>query len=773
MSFDRPAARWLFAVAAALTAYLLHVVLHPATTPGGMRYVPFLVAVAVVAVMSGRAPAVLTLMAGLAAEAIYDSFNIGSSLTGRADIGRESALYVYLLIGTLIIAIGHQARRHALETRRVRAELRRALAAAGVGSWNFEFKTGKFSYSENVGPMIGRDGGFVHRSLDQWRRDIHPDDLAPLRAALDAARGGEAYELKYRLRTPANEWRWLLVRGRIAHDAHGVLQRADGIVMDVTSARTAELDRWRLSEELRTMLDLVPGGVTVAHDTTGDHVTVSAGWARMLGVADIANVSSTGSERHRLPYRCMRDGKEIPPDELPVQATARTGREQRNVELDLVYADGRTVNLLTSVAPLFDADGKLRGSIGMHTDITTLKQAQRELERVGRQKDIFLATLAHELRNPLAPVRYAAALLRNGADATIIEEARRVIERQTSQMSQLLDELLDMSRITRDVIELRREPVDLGKVVRQEIDALRPRLCELDQKIEFTVAEAAWVTGDMTRLHQVVNNLLSNAVKYSNPGGCITVRVEVVEAQTTLRVRDCGVGIARADLERVFDLFSQVRKPGVTPRGGLGIGLAVVRRLVELHGGRIEAFSEGLGTGAEFFVTLPRTAVAPVVSTPPIAPVAEQGSCEHAGRPRVLVVDDNVDAADTLAELLRAQQVDVRVAYDGVGATAEADAFHPGLVLLDLGLPGKTGEEVAVWIRSRPWGRICTLVAVTGWGQPQDRARTAIAGFDQHLVKPVEPSQILELVRQVGAAGRTTTPVAGTQPEPATVVSAA
>jgi signal transduction histidine kinase/ActR/RegA family two-component response regulator len=446
----------------------------------------------------------------------------------------------------------------------------------------------------------------------------------------------------------------------------------------------------------------------------------------------------------------MRRGVEIAADQLPIAVAARTGQEVRDAELDLVFGNGRIVHLLVNAAPLFDADGERRGAIGVHVDITALKHVQNELERVSRQKDVFLATLAHELRNPLAPVRYATALLKPGAAPASIEEARRVIERQARQMSQLLDELLDMSRVTRDAIELKREPVDMARVVRQELDALRPYLTDLGHEVTLDTTQYSWVIGDSTRLHQIVSNLLSNAAKYTHMGGRIVVNVATEADTVVVRVRDSGIGIAREDLDRVFDLFSQVRRQGNVPAGGLGIGLAVVRRLVELHGGRIRASSDGAGHGAEFTVSLPR-AEAPARSE-------RRTPAEPSSRPqgvlRVLVVDDNVDAADTLAALMRMNDLDVRVAYDGVAAKEEADEFRPEVLLLDLGMPGLTGEQVARWVREQDWGDEAMLVAVTGWGQPQDRARTAAAGFDHHYVKPVEPERLLDLVNQRRARRR-------------------
>jgi signal transduction histidine kinase len=510
-------------------------------------------------------------------------------------------------------------------------------------------------------------------------------------------------------------------------------------------ASKAELELWRSSQTLQTILDLIPTGVAVAHDTTGNDITVSPRFARMLAINQATNASFTGPQRDSLPYRCRRNGVDIPGDELPMQVAARTGREVRDFEMDLVFNDGRVLHLLTSAAPLFDADRNVRGAIGVHTDVTAMKEAQRELERMDRQKDIFLATLAHELRNPLAPIRYAAAVLRAhaGGESSLVQESGRIIERQTAQMRQLLDELLDMSRVTRDVIELRRVPVDLVRVLRHELEALQPQLSELAHEVHIECAASAWVVGDETRLHQIVGNLLSNAAKYTHPGGRIDVTLSGRDSELELRVRDNGIGIASEDLPYVFDLFTQIHKPGTTRGSGLGIGLAVVRRLVQLHGGSIAVTSAGPGAGSEFIVRLPCTTDPGHKGGPPTAAVADPGPGA-----RVLVCDDNVDAADSLARLLRLHGLAVRVTYDGSSAKRAAEEFRPDIVVLDLGLPDVSGEDVARWIRAEPWGAEVLLVAVTGWGQQHDRARTAAAGFAHHLVKPVEPQELLKVIDQ-------------------------
>jgi signal transduction histidine kinase/ActR/RegA family two-component response regulator len=740
------ARRWVVAGLAATVACILSSLVHPVAGPASQ--LPFLIALTLVAVVCGRGPATMILALGLSV-AVWRIVE-GSSRLPDPPLTRAVILLGYAALGVLIILIADAARRQAQASASARAEFDHAMTAANVGSWHYDYTTRKLTYSANIGPMIGRPAGFVHASLAEWMEEVYPGDREALKRALQQAGRGNNYEVTYRLRTGTGDWCWLMVRGRITRTADGQrMLRADGVVMDITGARKTELNLRRSTEELRTILDLIPAGVAIAHDAAGNQITVSPRFARMLGIDDtVRNASYTGDERERLPYVCMRDGTEIPGDQLPMQVAARTGREVHDFEIDLVFDDQRVVNLLASAAPLFDTDGQVRGAIGVHTDITALKTAQRELQRMDEQKNVFLATLAHELRNPLAPIGYAAAMLRRQPDAAAAIESGRIIERQTAQMRQLLDELLDMSRITRNVIELRREPVDVAAILRHEVDVVKAQFPDQSRHVELHCDSAAWVTGDETRLHQIIGNLLNHACKYTRPDGHIQVTLRTQGDELEISVRDDGIGIAREDLPRVFELFSQIRKPGTAPGGGLGIGLAVVRRLVELHGGRVTVASPGLGAGTEFVVSLPllRHECTPT-------PHADPAGHAAPGEARILVCDDNIDAADTLAHLLRLHGFAVDVVYDGAGACSVAEQRRPQAAVLDLGLADMPGEDVARWIRGQSWGAGVLLVAVTGWGQDHDRQRTTDAGFDHHLVKPVDPDELVALlVAQVGSA---------------------
>ena len=520
-------------------------------------------------------------------------------------------------------------------------------------------------------------------------------------------------------------------------------EQAAGQAADRLAATRDELVRQR--EELRTMLDLLPVGVAVAHDAQADEITVSPMFEEMLSLRRGRNASLGGHERGAIPYRCLRAGEEISLDELPLQRAARTGTEVRDVEFDVELRDGTLLHMLVNAAPLFDDAGKVRGAIAAHIDVTSLKRAQQALQEADRQKNEFLATLAHELRNPMAPIRYATALLRPDASPAMIEQARGTIERQSGHLARLLDDLIDLSRISRNVIELKRELVDLQPIVLAAVDNARPMAEEQGHTLLLHCEpRALWVHGDPARLLQIVDNLLSNACKYTPNGGRIVVATSEAGDRCQVQVTDNGVGLTPDMIPQMFALFGQVHRSLSAARSGLGIGLTVVRRLVELHDGTIDVHSEGLGAGSTFIVQFP-------LAAPPSAGLRaapEPALAKAAARLNVLVVDDNVDAAEMLASVLQLSGYEVRTAHTAQAALASVAEWRPDAAVLDIGLPDTSGNDLARLLRNHPWGHDMLLVAVTGWGQDEDRARTSEAGFDAHLVKPVDPQQVRDVIER-------------------------
>jgi signal transduction histidine kinase/CheY-like chemotaxis protein len=370
------------------------------------------------------------------------------------------------------------------------------------------------------------------------------------------------------------------------------------------------------------------------------------------------------------------------------------------------------------------------------------QKTEQALRAADRRKDEFLATLGHELRNPLAPILNSLEILKlSGA----FEDARTapacaVMERQVHHLNRLVDDLLEVSRITRGIIEVKREPLDLTAIVRAAIETSRPVLDNLRHEIKVDFArEQICVVGDPVRLTQVFANLLNNAAKYTNHGGRITIAMRREKGEAVVSVRDNGIGIAPGLLSQVFDMFMQVDRSTRRSQGGLGIGLTLVRSLVQMHGGSVEARSEGPGLGSEFIVRLPLIveATMPLETARRIQPLPSR---------RILIVDDSRDGGETLAMLLRVLGTEVALAHSGRSALECVDTFKPDVVLLDIGMPGMDGYEVARRIRANPANRHISLIALTGWGQDEDRRRSTAAGFNHHLVKPADIDQLRQLL---------------------------
>jgi PAS domain S-box-containing protein len=429
--------------------------------------------------------------------------------------------------------------------------------------------------------------------------------------------------------------------------------------------------------------------------------------------------------------------------ENPVELVLRGGAASRRKAVRLLARDSTATPIDESVAPIRDGLGRFLGVVLVFRDVTERLRAEELLRQADRRKDEFLATLAHELRNPLAPIRHGLQILNLiSSQDDAATQTRAMMNRQLDQMVHLIDDLLDLSRITHDQIELRKERVELDAVVWSALEASKPLIEQARHQLTVELPSRPVILEvDPTRLAQVVLNLLNNAAKYTDPGGRIWLTVEA-DNQLVIRVRDNGIGISPQMLPRIFEMFTQVDRSLERSRGGLGIGLTLVRRLIEMHGGTVSAHSEGIGRGSEFVVKLP---------LPQLGPADLPRPTERKALPkrRILVVDDNEDAANSLAMLMKLWGNETQTAYDGPGALASASVFHPEVVLLDIGLPGLDGYQVARRMREVPTLRRVKLVALTGWGQEEDRSRGREAGFDHHLVKPVDLGELEKLLAAI------------------------
>jgi PAS domain S-box-containing protein len=427
----------------------------------------------------------------------------------------------------------------------------------------------------------------------------------------------------------------------------------------------------------------------------------------------------------------------------------RAGETLHNLPARLRCKDGSIRHVLIS-SNVLRVDGAFIHTRCLTRDVTDLKRAEDELREANRRKDEFLATLAHELRTPLAPISNALYLMRRkAADGRDVEPERAMAERQVARLARLVDDLMDVARIGRGKVELHKRVVDLAAVARDAVESSRAQIDLRGHELSLSLPEGpVRVEGDPSRLEQVLCNLLTNASKYTEPGGTIGLTVEADEDRglAVVRVRDTGVGIAADMLPRVFDMFLQVEGQSERSQGGLGIGLSLVKTLVEMQGGTISAHSDGPGRGSEFVVRLP-VASSPDAARPAPGALQNGAGGSEPPRRRILVVDDDVDAADSLAWLLsEAYGQAVAVAHDGASALETVDGFRPDVVVLDVGMPGMDGREVARRLRARPEFDRTMLVALSGWGQESDRRLSKDAGFDAHLVKPANPDALLALL---------------------------
>ena len=455
----------------------------------------------------------------------------------------------------------------------------------------------------------------------------------------------------------------------------------------------------------------------------------------------------------------------IHPDDRPavLEAVAAATRlenpTQFTIEYRIVHADGSLRWILANGQASFKGTGSARRATsfdGTVADITDRKRGEEERERLvarlqeqDQRKDEFLATLAHELRNPLAPIRNGLQVMRrvsNDREAT--EKIRLMMERQVGQLVHLIDDLLDLSRISRGKIDLRKEQIELVSAIEQAIEASRPSIEKAGHELLIEVPpEPIYVDADLTRLTQVFSNLLNNAAKFTERGGQVRLAVQLIGAEAVVSITDNGIGIPMHMLPHIFEMFTQVEGNLGRSQGGLGIGLSIVQQLVQMHGGLVEVRSDGPGKGSEFIVRLPV-----VLSLVQNGPVDEAKLVRPTKCLRILVVDDNLDAAESLAMLLAAEGHETRTANDGLEALDVAPPFEPDAILIDIGMPKMSGYEVCRRIRKQAWSKNTVVIALTGWGQDEDKRRTREAGFDFHLIKPVLPEALEKLLADVTAA---------------------
>jgi len=606
---------------------------------------------------------------------------------------------------------------------------------------------GTLTYA-NAAPLqaasIPAGEGLGEKFWDCYWWSYSPEIQAQLRQACARAANGEIVRYDVLVRMAGDTRVWIDFQVAPLRNAHGRITHLVPSAMEIDMRRAAE-EKLRASET-RTRLATEATAVGIWEwNVLTNAICWDAQMFRLYGIAPTADgfVHYTDWSGAVLP-------QDLPENERILQDSVQHGGKSHR-EFRIRRRDDGAVRHIEAVQTVrANAQNETEWVVGTNLDVTErstaeirLRQLTAELTEADRRKDEFLATLAHELRNPLVPIRNGLRLMKMAdVPAATVEQTRSMIDRQLTHMVRLIDDLMDVSRITRGKLVLRKEHVPIAAVVDSAVEAVRPLVEQMGQQLTVTLPQQPlMVDADLTRLAQVFVNLLNNAAKYSAPGGHIQLSVECQRSDVVVTVKDTGIGIAADQLPRIFEMFTQVDRSMEMSQGGLGIGLTLVHRLLEMHGGRIEAMSDGPGQGSQFVVHLPLVVEAS-------QPRQSAAAAEYSARSplRILVVDDNRDGADSLSELLTMMGDDTRTAYDGQAALDAAMEFQPDVILLDIGLPKLNGYEVCRRIRRQPDGENIVLIAVTGWGQDEDRRRSHAAGFDHHMVKPVDPQALLELL---------------------------
>lgn len=639
--------------------------------------------------------------------------------------------------------------------RRSEHMLERSQSTAHVGSWDLAVPQGggapdpdSLRWSDETYRIFGYEPGAVAITPSFFFECIHPDDREAVRAASKSgAERGEPFEKEYRILRPDGTVRRVHAWSRFEREGGRTL-RMLGTCQDITERTAAEQEIQRTQgalrrseERYRCLVGAITSVVWTA-DAGGRFVEPQPAWEAYTGQRweDHRDRGWTAAvhadDRERIEAAWAR--------------ATHAGAQYRCACLVWHAPSAGYRHCETSAVAIRNPDGTIREWIGTLVDEHERESAQQDLREADRRKDEFLAMLCHELRNPLAPILTAVQVLdRTGpGHEKQASKYRAVIARQVQHMKRLLDDLLDVARVSQGKIELRRETLELGALLRQAVEVSRPRIAEKRHELSMKLPPGPLpLDADPTRLVQVFANLLNNAAKYTDAGGHIALQVTTEDGEAVVTVRDDGVGMRPELVTRAFDLFVQETRSLDRSQGGLGIGLTMVRILVKMHGGSVRAFSDGPGRGSTFVVRLPLAPVAPrsvARDAPPAVPAPH--------RPlRVLVVDDNEDAAKAMGYLLEMQGHQVTLAFDGPGALSAAAAQVPELVLLDIGLPGMDGYAVAGLLRAAGHDR-AALIAITGYGQNEHVHRSTEAGFDRHLVKPVDFGVIAEICAQVGGA---------------------
>jgi PAS domain S-box-containing protein len=622
------------------------------------------------------------------------------------------------------------ARTAELGERTERYEL--VLAGAQDAIWDWDVKAHRVHFSAQWKALRGLGEEEVSDSETEWSDRIHPDDRPRVRAALEAHFNGKTpyFAEEYRIRRADGSWIWVFDRGLAQRDSQGDVVRMAGSEHDITERRQAEAALQAKEQYYRLLVEQAVDGIFVS-DSEGRCLDANTAGAQMLGY--------TREEILGIRIADLLDPVEVPRIAGEIERLA--GGDIVRSEWLFKRKDGSRFpgEAVSRQLP----DGRLQAFV---RDVTERRKTEEALRRADRQKDEFIALLAHELRNPLAPIRNAVEIFKlSGSLDSPMRKACEMIDRQVTYLVRLIDDLLDVSRVTRGKLNLKRERVEIGELLRQVETVMRPKLEASGHAFHVALPdEAYYLDADPVRLSQVFVNLLNNADSYTPGDGRVDMRVDHEDSTIEVRISDTGIGFSPENMDRMFEPFTQIHTGLDTGAGGLGVGLALASRLVELHEGRIFAHSDGPGRGSEFIVQLP----AETTETLPKPATEPPDTVTHIPPRSILLVDDDPDILDSLALLLRINGHRVETASNGLEAVETAERLRPEAILLDVGLPKIDGYEACRRIRQKPWADRVLIVALTGWGQEEDRRKSRQAGFDHHLVKPINLSAINQLLAQ-------------------------
>ena len=737
------------ALAAAAVAVLLRWLLDP-LMGDALPLVTLFGAVAAAVWAGGYGPAILSATLGYGACAYLFIPPRGQF---AMDAGNQVGLVAYLFTCALIVGFGQAARFAQMRANQRRELLKVTLSSIGDAVITTDVD-GDVTYLNSVAESLT---GWTHRQaqgqpLAKVFRIVNENTRAPVEnPATKALREGVVIGLANHTMLIRKDGAECPIDDSAApiRDEHGKVSGCVLIFRDVSVQRRTEQERAAQLHAARLLASIVESSDDAIISKSLDGVIRSwnAAAQRLFGyTADEA----IGKHISLI----------IPPERIAEEdhiiANLRAGQRLDHVETVRQRRDGGRLFVSLTVSPIKDDTGTVVGASKIARDITDRKRLEDDLRQLAaslseadRRKDEFLATLAHELRNPLAPLSNMLAVLKRAdVDGETLKRARETMDRQLAQLVRLVDDLLDLNRITHNRLELRQSQVALSSVIQQAVEASRPHADAAGHELMVSLPkEPLFTYADPARLAQVFDNLLNNSCKYTDPGGTIQVTAEQQGDEVVVSVRDTGSGIPHDKLDTIFEMFSQVDRSPERSQGGLGIGLTLVRQLVEMHGGSVEAKSAGVGQGSEFVVRLP---LLPGVTEPePPAPDEQPASRVR----RILIVDDNSDAAVSLALLLKISGNETYTAHDGLEALDAFDRYQPEVMLLDIGLPKLNGHEVCRRIRERPGGADVVIVALTGWGQDSDRRKSQDAGFDGHLVKPVDYGTLMDLLSVVETQG--------------------